>query len=1041
MKSLTYEPKGQIARWMEKLASYNFIPEHRPGRLHLNADGLSRPPFVQCAQCQTRHRGGLVSKRGPKVIRYTPVEACRCKLCMDVRTQHTGGQAPSAAPERRDTSTVSHGRQKEAMYLCETCGSRLQSCSPEIGQTQSTKTTTLYGVRANIAPQARGASAPRAQPPATAPAPRRSGIKPASSPETSNAGLAATEICAHRAVYRSHDLGLVSRPIREPHSPAQETSQPEHYLPSVPGPDSLRGQAPSIASAVRLTEPTAIGKQRGISNTGEINDSGSSTNDSLLGPTQRQGTCNWERNGQLLEPKDRGHTPRAQPPSSPSATEESGWPWASQPKPQAGWPQVPQTYLPADSNCVNELTPNMWCKNHGENTEQSSSKQQYIQQAQIPDSLKGSARLNEPDVVERPPADGHVPPEQTNTRLPKWCEINDNTQCQARGQSPRAPTPSSANPAVRKPDWLEGAKPASDSDTEIRAPRAVYRSHDLGRVSEPIRGRHSQQVQVDGEGQTRVDLESPAPRLPQRGEPKGGTTPVDLRGMGGSHMPPNRKEGRVSDYQSWRETDTRASPNSLKSSSSQVRAVHRVRRPRGLNAQPPASNWMQGGVNLDRRLLQEEQMKDPACVDAMLWIQNGQKPTREEIMPLSGEHKFLWGNFDTLAIEGSLLVRHRRPLISAPEQTHIIIPATLRRRVISLCHDSPISGHFYYWKTLHKVKQHFVWPGMTKDLQNYCRACHICATKKKGTKQRASMRRYDTGLPMEEICIDLAGAFPESELGNKHVLVVVDSFTKWMEAYPIPDQFAETVADALVKNFVSRFGLPFRIKSDRGRQFESECFEHMCTMLDVDHRTSTAFHPQGNSRVERMVKVVSNLVSCFCRTQKEWDNNLPLLTLAYRSSIHEVTGYTPNYLMMGREVYLPLDIMIGSIPEAQKVTAPVYVSQLKEKLQECFALVRTQMKAQGERQRRYYNLKTRGEQFEPGQMVYLLETTRKVGVSPKLAPKWKGPFMVAKKIDTVYEIQIASRKSKLIHFDLLKACHSDTVPVWIKRARTKLQVS
>ena len=91
-----------------------------------------------------------------------------------------------------------------------------------------------------------------------------------------------------------------------------------------------------------------------------------------------------------------------------------------------------------------------------------------------------------------------------------------------------------------------------------------------------------------------------------------------------------------------------------------------------------------------------------------------------------------------------------------------------------------------------------------------------------------------------------------------------------------------------------------------------------------------------------MVKVVGNLLAAFCESQKTWDENLPLLTMAYRSTIHEVTGYSPNYVMLSREVSLPLDIMFGvAVPEER---APVheYVQALKVRLKTCFEEVREQ---------------------------------------------------------------------------------------------------
>jgi hypothetical protein len=392
-----------------------------------------------------------------------------------------------------------------------------------------------------------------------------------------------------------------------------------------------------------------------------------------------------------------------------------------------------------------------------------------------------------------------------------------------------------------------------------------------------------------------------------------------------------------------------------------------------------------------------------------------------------------------MKMEDGLLVQSITPKVSGLTRVVVYVPQSLRRKVIRLCHDTITSGHFYFWKTLKGVKRYFLWPGMTRDVEEYCGQCHICATRKKaGRRGRASMRRYDAGMPMEEICIDLMGPFPESERGNKYVLVVVDSFSKWMEAYPVKNIEAKTVAEALVKEFISRFGVPYWIKSDRGKQFECELFNSMCDLLEVDHRMSTAFHPQGNSRVERMVKVVGNLLSSYCNSQRHWDENLPLLTLAYRSTVHEVTGYTPNYVMMGREVLLPLDIMIGKARDEDKLVIPEYVKVLKERLESCFSEVRDQLKSHGERQRKYYDLSAHGKPFDVGTRVYMLEKNKKIGISPKLAPKWLGPFLVVQKLDSIYEVQITAKKSKMIHFDLLKECKANIGPGWLQKARRQL---
>ena len=183
---------------------------------------------------------------------------------------------------------------------------------------------------------------------------------------------------------------------------------------------------------------------------------------------------------------------------------------------------------------------------------------------------------------------------------------------------------------------------------------------------------------------------------------------------------------------------------------------------------------------------------------------------------------------------------------------------------------------------------------------------------------------------MEEIAIDIMGPFPESSRGNKYVLVVVDSFSKWMQAWAIPNIEARTTAEVLVNQFISIFGVPASIKSDRGRQFECELFREMCQLLGADIHMSTPFHPQGNSRVERMVKVVGNLIAAYVQNYKDWDKDLSILTLAYRNTVHEVTRHTPSEVMLGFDPLLPLDLEMGGADHLEKKTVSQYVLDLRD---------------------------------------------------------------------------------------------------------------
>ena len=201
---------------------------------------------------------------------------------------------------------------------------------------------------------------------------------------------------------------------------------------------------------------------------------------------------------------------------------------------------------------------------------------------------------------------------------------------------------------------------------------------------------------------------------------------------------------------------------------------------------------------------------------------------------------------------------------------------------------------------------------------------------------------------------------------------------------------------------------------------------------------SVPFHQWGDSRVERMVKVVRNLISAFCKTYPVWDQDLSLLTLAYRTTVNEVTGFTPSFVMTRWEVNLPLDVTLGMANPDNKVMTSEYLNRLQTWLQMCFTEVWKSFKKFGETQRRYYNLSSHGQQCRPGDMVYLQEKTRKNQVSPWPMPKWKGPYMVVQCFRTLYKIMTNFRVTKLYHFDFLKPCNATDIPMWIVRARNHL---
>ena len=170
------------------------------------------------------------------------------------------------------------------------------------------------------------------------------------------------------------------------------------------------------------------------------------------------------------------------------------------------------------------------------------------------------------------------------------------------------------------------------------------------------------------------------------------------------------------------------------------------------------------------------------------------------------------------------------------------------------------------------------------------------------------MQQYLVGTPMERLALDVLGPLPCTRMGNKYILIVADYFSKWVEAFPMPNQEASTVADLLVKEVVCRFGVPLLIHSDQGRNFESAVFTEMCQMLGMYKTRTTPYHPQSDGMVERFNRTLEEQLAKFVDYhQRDWDEHIPYLMLAYRSAIHESTGCTPAKVIFGRDLRLPVD--------------------------------------------------------------------------------------------------------------------------------------
>ncbi len=162
------------------------------------------------------------------------------------------------------------------------------------------------------------------------------------------------------------------------------------------------------------------------------------------------------------------------------------------------------------------------------------------------------------------------------------------------------------------------------------------------------------------------------------------------------------------------------------------------------------------------------------------------------------------------------------------------------------------------------------------------------------------------------------------------------------------------------------------------------------------------YRPASNGQIERVNRTVEAMLSAFVSEhQRDWDTVLPEIMMAYRSSVHCSTGQTPNAMMLGREVELPIDLMVGQPLGEPAPEKCLYVIELREKLRLAHENARETLGRLAVTQKRNYERKLSTYDYEPGTMVWVYIPNRKTGRSAKLQSHWQGPCRVVDKINDV----------------------------------------
>ena len=158
----------------------------------------------------------------------------------------------------------------------------------------------------------------------------------------------------------------------------------------------------------------------------------------------------------------------------------------------------------------------------------------------------------------------------------------------------------------------------------------------------------------------------------------------------------------------------------------------------------------------------------------------------------------------------------------------------------------------------------------------------------------------------------LFSVWKKSKGGHKNILVIIDHFTRYAQAFPTRNQLAKTTAKVLFENFIVHYGFPAHLHCEQGRNFESSVIKELCNLAGVEKCRTTPYHPMGKGMVERFNQTLLNMLGTLEDRQKvDWKSYVAPLVHSYNATRHDSTGYTPYFLMFGRHLRLAVDAYLG----------------------------------------------------------------------------------------------------------------------------------
>ena len=354
----------------------------------------------------------------------------------------------------------------------------------------------------------------------------------------------------------------------------------------------------------------------------------------------------------------------------------------------------------------------------------------------------------------------------------------------------------------------------------------------------------------------------------------------------------------------------------------------------------------------------------------------------------------------------------------------LVVPHALRNDVILAHHDSIAGGsHQGIERTFAHIRTNYYWPSMYNDIVTYVKSCEQCQQAKRFyNKSNVPLNPMPIPRLFQRFHIDIIGPLEKTEQGNRYILLIVCAYSRWPEAFPLKTQEAKEIAKVLFDNIICRYGAPDELLSDRGQNFLSKLITQLCELFQITRLRTSAYHPQTNATCERFNSTLEQTLRTYCeKDTKDWDKLLQPVLLAYRiTPCTSSTLVSPYFLLFKQEARLPIDTSL--LPVQSQPVDPT-LGDIISSFDKTREIVHANITRAQQKYKTQHDKKAKPHNYILGQRVWVYFPKSKVGKTPKLQRKWRGPYYICMIKGNTFILRDCAGNQELpspVHADRLK---------------------